>query len=58
MKTTDIYTDEELELFDILEKDVESGEYKPLPKEKLDTKKAFFKEIAINTIEKRTKKDL
>ena len=56
MKKTEIYSKEELELFDALEKDVANGSYKPLDKKELDHKKAFFKEVAINTIEKKTKK--
>lgn len=56
MKTADIYSNEELELFDILEKDVDSGTYNPISKKKLDDKKSFFKEIALNTIEKKTRK--
>ncbi|MEA3521917.1 MAG: hypothetical protein U9R50_03005 [Campylobacterota bacterium] len=56
MKKTKLYTKDELELFEALEKDVDDGNYKPLEKKELDNKKAFFKEIAVNTIEKKTKK--
>ena len=56
MKKTDIYSKEELELFEALEKDVDIGSHKPLGKEELESKKAFFKKVAINTIEKKTKK--
>jgi len=56
MKKTEMYSKEELELFEALEKDVDSGSYKSLGKEELESKKAFFKKVAINTIEKKTKK--
>jgi len=56
MVTNDIYSVEELELFKKLEDDVENGIYKPLSKEKLDEQKQFFKKVAVNTIEKKTKK--
>ena len=56
MNKNDIYSTKELELFKTLEDDVDSGNYKPLSKKELEGKKAFFKEVAINTIEKKTKK--
>jgi len=56
MKKSDIYSAEELELFKALEDDVDSGEYHPLPRKELEGKKAFFKDVAINTIEKKTRK--
>ena len=56
MNTNEIYSEEELKLFKALEDDVESGAYKTLDKEALDDKKEFFKHVAINTIEKKTKK--
>jgi len=37
MKKIDIYSKEELELFEALEKDVDSGSYKPLDKKELDS---------------------
>lgn len=56
MKKTDIYSKEELELFEALEKDVDSASYEPLDKKELANKKSFFKEVALNTIKKKTKK--
>ncbi len=56
MKKRQIYSEEELELFEALEEDVASGNYKPLNKEELESKNSFFKEAAINTIKKKTKK--
>ena len=56
MKKSDIYSAEGLELFKTLEDDVDSGEYHPSPEKVLKDKKAFFKEVAINTIEKKTRK--
>jgi len=56
MKKSDIYSAEELELFKKLEDDVDSRQYHPLPENELAEKKAFFKEAAINTIEKKTRK--
>ncbi|RLA69415.1 MAG: antitoxin [Epsilonproteobacteria bacterium] len=56
MKKTELYTDKELELFKRLEDDVETGSYRPITEEKLNEKKVFFKQVAINTIEKKTKK--
>jgi len=51
-----IYSKEELELFEKLEKDVDTANYEPLDSKNLAVKKEFFKEIALNTIEKKTKK--
>mgnify|MGYP000742297049 FL=1 len=56
MKKSGIYSAEELELFKKLEDDVDSRQYHPLPENELAEKKAFFKEAAINTIEKKTRK--
>lgn len=56
MKKYDVYSEEELELFKTLEDDVDSGGYTPLSEQKLAEKKAFFKEVAINTIKKKTRK--
>ena len=56
MKKSDIYSAEELELFKALEDNVDSGEYKPLSEKKLEDKRAFFKNVAIDTIEKKTRK--
>jgi len=51
-----IYSKEELELFEKLENDVDIGNYEPLDSRNLATKKEFFKETALNTIEKKRKK--
>ena len=56
MKKTEIYSKEELELFENLEKDVDDDLYEPLDTKKLNEKKIFFKKVALNTIEKKTKK--
>jgi predicted DNA binding CopG/RHH family protein len=48
----DIYSQEELELFKTLENDVDNGTYQPMAKGELEEER----EIAKNTIEKRTKK--
>jgi predicted DNA binding CopG/RHH family protein len=56
MKKTDIYSQEELALFEALEQDVDNGTYKPLEKKDLNKKKAFYQEVAVKTIEKKTKK--
>jgi len=56
MSINNIYSEQELELFKKLEDDVESGQYEPLAEDILDEKKKFFKQVAIKTIEKKTKK--
>jgi predicted DNA binding CopG/RHH family protein len=56
MKDNELYSKEELELFEALESDVEKGTYKPLHKEELERKKAFFSKVATNTIKKKSKK--
>ena len=58
MNENDIYSTKELELFKTLEDDVDSGNYEPLSKKELEGKKAFFKEVAINTIEKKLERSL
>jgi predicted DNA binding CopG/RHH family protein len=56
LSNTEIYTKEELELFNQLENDVNNNNYKPLENAELQNKKEFFKQVATNTIEKNTKK--
>ena len=56
MKKTDIYSTEELELLKTLEDDIDNGKYTPLSQKELEGKKSFFKKVAINTIEKKTRK--
>ena len=56
MKKNEIYSEDELELFEKLENDIVDGNYKPLSSKELSSKKSFFKEASINTIEKKTKK--
>jgi len=56
MKNTELYTQEELELFEALEKDVDNGTYEPIPKKELEKAKTYYQEIAENTIKKMTKK--
>ena len=52
----EIYTQEELELFQTLENDIDNGTYKPMPKKELEKAKKYYKKIASNTIKKMTKK--
>ena len=52
MKNNEIYTPDELELLE----QIENGDYVSLPKDELEKEKAFLKQVAINTIEKRKKK--
>ncbi len=56
MSKDDIYSTEEIELFKVLEDDVDTGKYKPLSQNEMDRKRDFFKEVAVNTIEKKTRK--
>jgi predicted DNA binding CopG/RHH family protein len=56
MKENELYSKEELELFEALEEQVDSGTYKPMPKEELEKRKAFFSQVATNTIKKKSKK--
>ncbi len=53
-KTPDeeIYSQEELELF----RQIEAGNYNPIPKEELEKEKKIAKQTAINTIKRLTKK--
>jgi predicted DNA binding CopG/RHH family protein len=52
MKNNELYTADELELFDQIEK----GEYISLSKDKFEKEKALLMRVASNTIEKRKKK--
>jgi len=52
----EIYTQEELELFQTLENDIDNGAYRPMPKKELEKAKKYYKEVAGNTIKKMTKK--
>jgi len=56
MKKTEIYTKEELKMFQDLEKQVEKWEYKPMEKKEFEKLKKQAQEIAKNTISKRTRK--
>jgi len=53
MNKNEIYSTEEIELFKALEDDVDSGKYTPLSPKELDGKRAFFKDVAVNTIKKK-----
>ena len=48
----EIYSKEELELF----QQIEDGNYNPMPKEKLEKERDFYKQVATNTIKKLTRK--
>ncbi len=48
----EVYSKEELELFE----QIESGNYSPMPKEKLEKEKDFYKQVSTNTIKKITRK--
>lgn len=52
MNDKELYTKDEIALFESLEKDIDSGAYRPMEKSKLDEKKKLFKESANNTINK------
>ena len=52
MQDNQIYTKEELNLFD----SIENGNYQSISQEELEKKKTFFQQISKNTIEKQTKK--
>ncbi len=52
MKDNELYTADELELFD----QIEDGEYVSLSKSELVKERAMLQQVAINTIEKRKKK--
>jgi predicted DNA binding CopG/RHH family protein len=56
MKKTELYTQEELELFEALENDLDNGTYVPMPKKELEKAKDYYQAIAENTIKKITKK--
>ena len=52
MKNSDLYTSDELELFE----QIENGEYVSLTNEVFENEKKLLKQTAVNTIEKRKKK--
>ncbi|MEA2048416.1 MAG: antitoxin [Campylobacterota bacterium] len=52
MKNNELYTKEELELFE----QIEAGNYTPIAKEKLEKEKVLAQQIAQNTIQKMTRK--
>jgi len=56
MKKTELYSEEELALFEALEKDVDDGTYTPMPKKELEKAKEYYQNIAENTIKKMTRK--
>jgi len=56
MKDKELYTKDEIALFESLEKDIDNGTYKPLEALKLDEKKKLLKQVASNTIDRMTKK--
>ena len=56
MKDKELYTKDEMALFESMEKDIDSGTYKPMENSKLAEKKKLFKQTASNTIERMTKK--
>ena len=43
MKDKELYTKDEMALFESMEKDIDSGTYKPMENSKLDEKKKLFK---------------
>ena len=56
MKDKELYTKDEIALFESMEIDIDSGTYKRMENSKLDEKKKLFKQTANNTIERITKK--
>jgi predicted DNA binding CopG/RHH family protein len=56
MKKAALYSQEELELFEELEKDIDNETYTPMPKKELEKAKSYYQKIANNTIKKMTKK--
>ena len=52
MKDKELYTKDEIALFESLEKDIDNGTYKPLEALKLDEKKKLLKQVASNTIDR------
>lgn len=56
MTAKELYTKDELKLFEALENDIDNGTYKPMSKQELEKEKNYYQEIASNTIKKMTKK--
>jgi predicted DNA binding CopG/RHH family protein len=56
MKKSELYSQEELELFKELEKSIDNETHEPMPKKELEKAKSYYQEIANNTIRKMTKK--
>lgn len=50
MKDNELYTNDEMALFEALENDVDDGIYKPLEDSKLNEKKRLFKQVATRQI--------
>ncbi len=55
MQKNDLYTDEEIKLFESLEQNIDKNKYKPLNDTQLEERKNFLKQIATNTIQKSKK---
>ncbi len=53
---SEIYSTEEQELFQALEADVDNDEYQPLSPEALEKEKAFYQQVAVDTIAQKTRK--
>ena len=56
MKKDELYTKEELELFNSLEDSIDNNTYKPMPKTELKKAKKYYQKVAKNTVDKITKK--
>lgn len=52
MKNSELYSDDELKLFE----EIENSESLSLPKDEFEKEKALLMQVAVNTIEKRKKK--
>lgn len=55
MQKNNLYTDEEIKLFESLEQNIDKNKYKPLNETQLEEKKNFFKQVSTNTIQKSKK---
>lgn len=56
MKDKELYTADEMAIFESLENDIDNDTYKPLEASELNEKKKLFKHIANNTLTKMTTK--
>jgi len=55
-KESETYSSEELALFQLLEAEIDDGEYKPLLVEELEGARLLYKQVAVDTLRQKVVK--